>query len=364
MRTNRGRAGSRGLGLASAQVSKIEDFLSITGDTRGEVLKTLGGEFRDVAGSGEQLAAVESISSHLDTLGYRSDRVMLDLGIARGLAYYTGPVFEAVLLDAPQFGSVFGGGALRRSGEPFRRPAGSRDGSVAGRRPPARRPGASRQSPAAQDDGAGFCQHDGPRAHVRVPANRLRVAPRRHSHGNQRRAAPKSSASNYSAPTGWRYRTVLIMGADEAARGMVTVRGNGSRPRARSSGIAGHEQWKAARFGQQELPRAARWSKRCSACWSGRPLNSPVGERFAPERRIFSPASRRLAAAVMSALSKSTRVIPVSNFDAKISSMIVAYAFDLDMVNCLVGVLVSAQPAEPDDLFPQVLSARPLRSVS
>ncbi len=44
------------------------------------------------------------------TLGYGDDRVSLDLSIARGLAYYTGPVFEAILLDAPQFGSVFGGG--------------------------------------------------------------------------------------------------------------------------------------------------------------------------------------------------------------------------------------------------------------
>ncbi len=34
----------------------------------------------------------------------------LDLSIARGLDYYTGPVFEAILTDAPEFGSVFGGG--------------------------------------------------------------------------------------------------------------------------------------------------------------------------------------------------------------------------------------------------------------
>jgi histidyl-tRNA synthetase len=53
---------------------------------------------------------VERISSHLYALGYGDDRVSLDLPIARGLAYYTGPVFEAVVLDAPQFGSVFGGG--------------------------------------------------------------------------------------------------------------------------------------------------------------------------------------------------------------------------------------------------------------
>src|SRR5437016_608035 len=53
---------------------------------------------------------VERISNHLYALGYGDDRVALDLSIARGLAYYTGPVFEAILLDAPQFGSVFGGG--------------------------------------------------------------------------------------------------------------------------------------------------------------------------------------------------------------------------------------------------------------
>jgi histidyl-tRNA synthetase len=35
---------------------------------------------------------------------------VIDLSVARGLAYYTGPVFEAILADAPEFGSVFGGG--------------------------------------------------------------------------------------------------------------------------------------------------------------------------------------------------------------------------------------------------------------
>jgi histidyl-tRNA synthetase len=36
--------------------------------------------------------------------------VIIDLSIARGLAYYNGPVFETILMDAPQFGSVFSGG--------------------------------------------------------------------------------------------------------------------------------------------------------------------------------------------------------------------------------------------------------------
>jgi len=36
---------------------------------------------------------------------------------------------------------------------------------------------------------------------------------------------------------------------------------------------------------------------------------------------------------VISDLSKSTLVMPASNFETKVSSMIAAYAFDLDMVS-------------------------------
>jgi histidyl-tRNA synthetase len=99
----------RGVGLSSDQVSKIEHFLSVRGDRR-----TVVGQLRDLFASVEnahpQIDVVERISNHLYALGYEDDRVSLDLSIARGLAYYTGPVFEAILLDAPQFGSVFGGG--------------------------------------------------------------------------------------------------------------------------------------------------------------------------------------------------------------------------------------------------------------
>lgn len=99
----------RGVGLASSQVDKIERFLAIRGDRRG-VTAQLRELFASVDGAAPQIDVVERISNHLYSLGYEDDRVSLDLSIARGLAYYTGPVFEAILLDAPQFGSVFGGG--------------------------------------------------------------------------------------------------------------------------------------------------------------------------------------------------------------------------------------------------------------
>lgn len=100
----------RGLGISADQVARIERFLAIKSDSRREVMARVRELFAAVEGASAQLDVVEKISSHLYALGYGDDRVSLDLSIARGLAYYTGPVFEAILLDAPQFGSVFGGG--------------------------------------------------------------------------------------------------------------------------------------------------------------------------------------------------------------------------------------------------------------
>jgi histidyl-tRNA synthetase len=99
----------RGVGLARDQVEKIERFLAIRGK-RAEVLAQLREIFGTLASAPAQIDVIERISSHLYALGYGDEQVSLDLSIARGLAYYTGPVFEAILPELPQFGSVFGGG--------------------------------------------------------------------------------------------------------------------------------------------------------------------------------------------------------------------------------------------------------------
>jgi histidyl-tRNA synthetase len=114
----------RGLGLARDQVDRIQRFLDVKADARVDVLLQLRQLFAGIDGAVEQIDAIGRISRHLYSLGYGDDRVSLDLSIARGLAYYTGPVFEAILLDAPQFGSVFGGGryddlVMRFLGEPI-----------------------------------------------------------------------------------------------------------------------------------------------------------------------------------------------------------------------------------------------------
>ncbi len=112
-----------GVGLTADQVDLIEAFLSVQHEHRRALISALYDLFSHIDGAMEKIEAVERISEHLYRLGYGDDQVVIDVSIARGLAYYTGPIFEAHLLDAPQFGAVFSGGryddlTMRFSGEP------------------------------------------------------------------------------------------------------------------------------------------------------------------------------------------------------------------------------------------------------
>ena len=243
----------RGVGLNDRQVASIEQFLSITGTSRGDVLRQLRSLFRNVEASAEQLDVIESISSDLDALGYGSDRVALDVSIARGLAYYTGPVFEAVLLDAPQFGSVFGGG---------------RYDNLVGRfgGPPIPATGAS----LGVDRILAAMEHLGQVQSAKTPAEVLvtvmdatlrqeclqlafelrRAGIRTEIHvGSGRLGKQLKRADRLGIPY------AVLMGSDEAERGVVTLKQMEVAHQA-GAAIDQHEDWKAARFGQREVARA------------------------------------------------------------------------------------------------------------
>jgi histidyl-tRNA synthetase len=99
-----------GLGLATAQVNRIREFITIPPGPRSQVLSHLNTLFVSTPSAREGLDEIQFLCDGLAALGIPDDRVALDQNIARGLDYYTGPVFEAILLDAPEFGSIFGGG--------------------------------------------------------------------------------------------------------------------------------------------------------------------------------------------------------------------------------------------------------------
>ena len=100
----------KGLGFKKEQIHKIEEFLKLPQKSRKEVLDSLRGLFKPVKSADNGITELAEIDEYLTALGISDAKASIDLSIARGLDYYTGPVYEAVLLDAADFGSVMGGG--------------------------------------------------------------------------------------------------------------------------------------------------------------------------------------------------------------------------------------------------------------
>jgi len=97
------------IGLTDEQVEKVLDFTSING-TNDEILARLSalGSSSDLyhEGVGKLTVLIESLRA----MKVPESRFRIDLKIARGLDYYTGTVYETVLDDYPEVGSVCSGG--------------------------------------------------------------------------------------------------------------------------------------------------------------------------------------------------------------------------------------------------------------
>lgn len=76
-------------GISGSQIDQLKNLLDSNEDMNAQLAQTL---------------------NQADKLGLKPDHVSLDPRIVRGLDYYTGIVFETVLTDAPEFGSIFSGG--------------------------------------------------------------------------------------------------------------------------------------------------------------------------------------------------------------------------------------------------------------
>jgi len=106
------------VGLEPAQIDTVLSYLEGTTAGRAEMLAALEKLIGGSAIGREGLEELAQIDEALSAGGYERDRVIFDPTVVRGLGYYTGPVFEAVLTfdvededgSSHQFGSVFGGG--------------------------------------------------------------------------------------------------------------------------------------------------------------------------------------------------------------------------------------------------------------
>jgi histidyl-tRNA synthetase len=99
----------RKAGLDDQQVDSVLRFTSITGSNDAVI-----SQLRELEISSEQLdegiAKLEALIRALRVMEVPESRFKVDLKIARGLDYYTGTVYETVLDDYPEVGSVCSGG--------------------------------------------------------------------------------------------------------------------------------------------------------------------------------------------------------------------------------------------------------------
>jgi len=109
---------TKGAGLSAENVKKVLAFAEAGADTRGETLANLAAAAGTSQAGKAGIAELEAIARALEALGAPEGDVVFDPSIVRGLAYYTGPVFEAELLKETRdekgrkvrIGSVGGGG--------------------------------------------------------------------------------------------------------------------------------------------------------------------------------------------------------------------------------------------------------------
>jgi len=109
---------TRGAGLNGKQIDNILNYIELRfGGQSGDILD----DWRRVIGLSstgrEGVQELEQIASFVRGSNYGPDRITFESSVVRGLEYYTGPVFEVELMFAtdgkdgsPRFGSVGGGG--------------------------------------------------------------------------------------------------------------------------------------------------------------------------------------------------------------------------------------------------------------
>ena len=108
---------TKGAGLSPDQIDIVMAYVETDAADRSAVCERLGELVGSSAVGAEGVDEMRQIDALLTAQDLGSDRVVFDPSVVRGLAYYTGPVFEAELTfqvedegEVRPFGSVAGGG--------------------------------------------------------------------------------------------------------------------------------------------------------------------------------------------------------------------------------------------------------------
>ncbi len=96
-------------GVKADQAERVLSLAEMRGENQ-EILDRLRRDFGQNAQAAEGIARLGELVDTARAAGVHEARLAIDLSIARGLDYYTGTVYETMLLDLPAIGSVCSGG--------------------------------------------------------------------------------------------------------------------------------------------------------------------------------------------------------------------------------------------------------------
>lgn len=105
-------------GIPAEGAARVLDMAQLKGKP-SEVLTALDGMLAGSVTGELGLANLRELFNSVDRCGWPEGRVILDVAIARGLDYYTGTIYETILGDLPEIGSVCSGGRYDNLAELF-----------------------------------------------------------------------------------------------------------------------------------------------------------------------------------------------------------------------------------------------------
>ena len=96
--------------LTSAEAEQVGKFLNLTAEGKESLLDAVDALMGHISIVREGTQELRQVITHVRNLRVPESAWTIDLSVARGLGYYTGPVFETTIQDFPSIGSVFSGG--------------------------------------------------------------------------------------------------------------------------------------------------------------------------------------------------------------------------------------------------------------
>jgi histidyl-tRNA synthetase len=243
-----------GLKLPATQIDAIDEFLALDAAGDEAMLRALASLLGAAPKADEVLREVDELRDFTRALGVDSARLCFVPRLARGMDYYTGPIFEATLDALPSFGSIMGGGRYNELVSRF----------------------SSEQLPAVGASIgvdrllAALLQLEGSQQRasvtdVLVTTMDRTLLPHYLQLVCELRAAglnaeiylkPKAKLGDQLRyASDWQIPFALIMGSDEVARGRITVK-DLQAGKAASEGLGDRQTWVNERPGQFEIERS------------------------------------------------------------------------------------------------------------